>query len=245
MDNNDAFSVVKGALHMGKTIAKGALKGSSLLVGGAKLHDYKSKYKLFKKTYSKEMMDSLKHVIHHMSVQNILVQDNLDYESKRINKFGSIRSTAKIPEDLLKDAGFDSNLESFEKLNSEHIKITGILLLNKMKGTKCEYIQNEIDKLCKYYKGNESEYDTDLKILEKYASLLTKLKSNLNISKDFIENNKSKYSSDMIGLLNKILSRYNEDVTRNIGRLNIYNNIPDANKKILKEVKSGSEIFSE
>ena len=246
IDNKNALSVANGSYKILKSFAKGAWNGAGLIVSVSGVaFDYKSNYEEYKKTYSASKMDSLKYVLKFISINNVFLDEYSRYETERIKKFKSIRSTAKIPTNIIDDSGLNENLEAFKNLLIESNKVVRLLILNKIKRNECSDIESELNNMTNFIKSDDSEYESSLNILKDYAKLLNKLKSELSTTKIYLKQNETNFSNEIISNLTQIINEYDVEINMNISNLNIYNRIEDANNRIANEIKKGGDIYFE
>jgi hypothetical protein len=246
IDNKNALSAAKGSYKILKSFAKGAWNGAGLLISASGVaFDYKSNYEEYKRTYSASKMDSLRSVLKFISINNVFLDEYSRYETERIKKFKSIRSTAKIPANIIDDSGLNENLEAFKNLLIESNKVVRLLILNKIKGNECSDIESEINNMTNFIKSDDSEYESSLNILKDYAKLLSKLKSKFSTTKLYLKQNETNFSNEIISDLTQIINEYDVEINMNISNLNIYNRFEGANNRIASEIKKGSSIYFE
>lgn len=236
-DDNDPVALVKGALKIFGSATKGAWKGGKLMISSADILDYKSNYYEYKKTYSKTMIDSLKHVIDFISINNQMIGAVAEAETKRIDNSSSIRSTPQLSKNIIKESGLEENLKLFENLSKESNKIIRILLLNKMNGIECSKVEDETIEMLNFMQSDNRKYNNHLDVFNDYSKLMNKIKLKMDITKSYIKKNENIFHDQIVNELNRIAKQYEEEINMNISSLNVYKRIEPVQKEIQVIIK--------
>ncbi|MDI1315755.1 hypothetical protein [Flavobacterium sp.] len=245
-DNSNPLSVGKGALNLGKMLAKGVWSGGRTLMSSGFLFDYKEDYNKFKETYNKSKLDSLKYVMHYISIKNMF-EDEFNLKQTELIKTGnSVWSINLLPENITAKVNFEESLALYKKLKTESNRIIKVLLFNKMiKNDYTEQLDIQVKDLKYFWNSDQEIYENNFTLFEHYFKLLSDLKSKILQLKKDIEKSKNHFNDEILSNLNRQLEIYNKEVIQNINDLNINERIPSTEREINKKIKENSVIYFE
>lgn len=246
IDNSDASSVGKGALNVGKMIAKGVWSGGKLLMSSSFLFDYKKDYNKLNERYSERKKDSLKYVMKYIAIRNFFYDQFNSRESELIESGDSVWSINLLPDDIEKKVNFEESLELYKKLKLESNQVIKVLIFNKMKGIDCSpQINNQTEELISFWNSDQETYKNDFNLFEDYFEILSDLKTNISQTEKYINKNKDGFNEKIISDINNFIVIYNAAIIQNINDLNIYERIPSAESEIKKKIREGSDVYFE
>jgi hypothetical protein len=246
IDNSNPLSVGKGALNLGKTLAKGVWSGGKLLISSGALFDYKTDYYKFKKTYNNTKLDSLRYVMNSVAIINLFEDEFNLKQTELIQKGKSVWSINLLPEDIKSKVNFEETLTLYKKLKLESNQVVKILVFNKMNGLDCsEQLNIQAEDLKSFWNSGQEVYKNDFALFENYFESLSDLKSNILQIKIDLEKSKNDFNNRILSDLNEQLEIYNDEIIQNIVDLNVYQKIPSTEIKLKNRIREGSEIYFE
>ncbi len=246
IDNSDALSVGKGALNLGKTLAKGVWSGGKLLISSGALFDYKTDYYKFKETYNDTKLDSLRYVMNSIAIINLFEDEFNLKQTELIQKGKSVWSINLLPEDIKSKVNFEDTFTQYKRLKLESNQIVKILIFNKMAGLNCsEQLDFQVEDLKSFWNSEQEVYKNDFALFENYFDILSDLKSNIFQLKLEIDKSENDFNNRILLNLNKQLEIYNDEIIQNIDDLNVYQKVPSAELKVKYKIQKGSEIYFE
>lgn len=244
IDNSDAFSVMDGALNVGKTLGKGAIKGAGLLMTGSDLISYKKDYNALKKLFGQEKMDSLRKVIDMFSLYTYWIEQSTDFEMKKIKKHESYLFNENIEKALLEDFKYEDYTDGFLELRKEGDVLARIFLLNRMHGSEYpELVNAQVLKFNEFWKSEADSYSPLNEVFNNYSEKLVDLKSKkISLSKK-LESRKNDLNPEIVQKFDKLLSNFDESVLESINSLMIYEQVKTGSEEIKKRIKKGSDVY--
>lgn len=246
IDNSDALSVGNGALSLGKMLAKGVWSGGKALLSSSTLIDYKTDYLKFKKLYNETKVDSLKYVLNSIAIINLFEDEFNQKQTELIQKGKSVWSINLLPDAIQSKVNFEEAFTKYKKLKLESNKIVKILVFNKMNGLDCSaQLDSQVEDLKNFWSSEQEIYKNDVNLLEDYFDLLSDLKSNILQIRIAIDQSKNEFNDQILLHLNEQLEIYDEEVIQNITELNVYQRIPDIERRLKHKIKNGSDIYFE
>ena len=246
IDNSNALSVGKGALNLGKTLAKGVWSGGKVLISSGALFDYKTDYFKFKKTYNATKLDSLRYAMKSIAIINLFEDEFNQQQTELIQKGKSVWSINLLPDDIKSKVNFEETLTLYKKLKLESNQVVKILVFNKMNGLDCsEQLHIQVEDLKSFWNSGQEVYKNDFALFENYFESLSDLKSNILQIKIDLEKAQNDFNNLILSNLNEQLEIYNDEIIQNIVDLNVYQKIPSTEIKLKNRIQEGSEIYFE
>jgi hypothetical protein len=246
IDNSNPLSVGKGALNLGKMLAKGVWSGGRTLMSSGFLFDYKEDYNKFKETYNNSKLDSLKYVMHYVSIKNMF-EDEFNLKQTELIKTGnSVWSINLLPENITAKVNFEECLALYKKLKIESNRVIKVLLFNKMRGNYYpQQLDNQVEDLKSFWNSDQEVYENNFTLFEHYFDLLSDFKSKILQLNEDIKKSKNDFNDQILSNLNRQLETYNKEVLQNINDLNINERIPAAEREIKKKIRAKSDVYFE